>query len=286
MEDAGKANLPARQIGANDLIAISVYDAPELTRTIRVDSDGSVSLPLLKEPIKAEGLLPRDLESAIAGALREGELLVDPVVKVTIVEYHSHPINVAGAVRRPITFQAETPVTLLEALARAEGLTEQAGAEILVSRPDRALIMRIPVKGLIDAANPELNIKLEGGEEIRVPEAGRIYVLGNVKRPGAFTLRDGSQPTVLKVIALAEGITPYSHKQAYIYRQADGAQKTEIAVEMAKILKRQAPDVPLQANDILYIPDNTGRRATISTLEKVALLSGSIGAAAVYAGAR
>jgi polysaccharide export outer membrane protein len=286
MEDAGKSNLPARKIGANDLIAISVYDAPELTRTIRVDSDGSISLPLLKRSIGAEGLLPRELETVIADALREGQLLVEPVVKVTVVEYNSHPISVAGAVRKPLTFQAETSVTLLEALARAEGLTEVAGTEILVTRPEQALILRIPVKGLIDTADPALNVKLEGGEEIRVPEAGRIYVLGNVKRPGAFTLRDGSQPSVLKLIALAEGITPYALKQAYIYRQSDGAQKTEIPIEMTKILKREAPDVPLQANDILYIPDNTGRRATLTALEKVALLSGAIGAAAVYAGAR
>ena len=209
MEDAGKANLPAQKIGANDLIAVSVYDAPELTRTIRVDSDGSISLPLLKSPIAADGLLPRDLEAAIAEALRSAEILVDPVVKVTIVEYHSHPISVAGAVRRPITFQAETPVTLLEAIARAEGLTETAGSEILVTRPRQQLIERIPVKGLIDAADPALNLKLEGGEEVRVPEARKIYVVGNVKKPGAFPVRDSADSSVLKMLALAEGVAPY-----------------------------------------------------------------------------
>lgn len=281
MDDAGKANLPAQKIGANDLIAISVYDAPELTRTIRVDSDGTISLPLLKHPITAEGLLPRELEDSIAEALRSGELLVDPVVKVTIVEYHSHPISVAGAVKRPITFQAETPVTLLEALARAEGLTEVAGTEILVSRAGQPFVTRIPVKGLIDAADPALNLKLAGGEEVRVPEAGRIYVLGNVKRPGAFTLRDGSPPTVLKLIALAEGVAQYANKRAYIYRQADGAEKTEIPIEVQKILKRQAPDVPLQANDILYIPDNTGRRVAFSALEKMVLFGSTVGGTAL-----
>ena len=281
MEDAGKANLPAQKIGANDLIAISVYDAPELTRTIRVDSDGSIRLPLLKQEIAAEGLLPRELEESIATALRDGQLLVDPVVKVTIVEYHSHPISVAGAVKRPVIFQAETPVTLLEAIARAEGLTEFAGTEILVSRKDQPFVTRIPVKGLIDAADPALNLKLAGGEEVRVPEAGRIYVLGNVKRPGAFTMRDGAPPTVLKLIALAEGIAQYANKRAYIYRQADGTEKTEIPIEMQKILKRQAPDVPLQANDILYIPDNTGRRVAFSALEKMVLFGSTVGGTAL-----
>jgi polysaccharide export outer membrane protein len=87
MDDAGRANLPQQSIGPNDLIAVSVYDAPELTRTIRVESDGAIHLPLLKSSIAAAGLLPRKLESAIADALKSEEIMVDPVVKVTIVEY-------------------------------------------------------------------------------------------------------------------------------------------------------------------------------------------------------
>ena len=272
MDDVGRANLPQQSIGANDLLAVSVYDAPELTRTVRVESDGVIHLPLLKNAI----------EAAIAAALKEEEILVSPVVKVTIVEYYSRPISVAGAVRKPITFQATGNVTLLEAISRAEGLSADAGQEILVSRPDQ-IIRRIPVRALIDAADPDVNLKLAGGEEIRVPEASKIYVVGNVKRPGAFPLRDSSETSVLKLLALAEGLTAYSAKLAYIYRRdPDGASKKEIEIELEKIMKRKSPDVPLEADDILYIPDNTGRRATASAIEKIAILSGSIGAAAIY----
>jgi polysaccharide export outer membrane protein len=91
---AQQANLPQQAIGANDLIAVSVYNAPELTRSIRVDSEGSIHLPLLKNEIHADGLLPRQLEAAIAAALKGEEILVDPVVNVTIVEYYSRPISV------------------------------------------------------------------------------------------------------------------------------------------------------------------------------------------------
>ncbi|MEI9814164.1 MAG: polysaccharide biosynthesis/export family protein [Acidobacteriota bacterium] len=107
MDDAGKANLPAQKLGVDDLVAVSVYDAPELTRTVRVEPDGMVHLPLLDDGIVAAGLMPRQLESAIASALKSGEILVSPVVKVTVVEYHSRPIAVMGAVRKPLTFQAE-----------------------------------------------------------------------------------------------------------------------------------------------------------------------------------
>jgi polysaccharide export outer membrane protein len=285
MDDAGKANLPQQPIGANDLIAISVYDAPELTRTIRVDSDGGIRLPLLKNPVQAEGLLPMNLESSIGDALKAEEILVDPIVKVTIVEYYSRPISIAGAVRKPVTFQAVGKVTLLEALARAEGLAPEAGLEILVSRPDQ-LVRRIPVKALIDEADAETNIRLFGGEEIRVPEAGKIYVVGNVKKPGAFPVRDSADTSVLKMLALAEGLAPYASRQAYIYRREPGAAKQEIAIELEKIMKRKSADVPLEANDILYIPDNTGKRATMTALEKFILTGSALGAALVYAGVR
>src|SRR5919198_5161826 len=104
--EAGVASLPAQRIGPNDLVAVSVYDSPELTRTVRVGPDGMIRLPMLKRRIQADGLLPGALEAAIAEALRAEELIVDPVVTVTIAEYRSRPVSVAGAVRHPITFQA------------------------------------------------------------------------------------------------------------------------------------------------------------------------------------
>jgi polysaccharide export outer membrane protein len=272
------ANLPALKIGPNDLIAVSVYDSPELTRTVRVGSDGWIRLPMLKQRIKAERLLPLELESAIADALREEALLVDPVVTVTIAEYNSRPINVAGAVKSPLTFQAAGPVTLLEALTRAGGLSPEAGSEILVSRVQpaddgapTALVQRIPVKALIDAADPDMNLKLTGGEEIRVPQAGKVYIVGTVKRPGAFPVQSSAETTVLQMLALAEGLAPYASSRAFIYRREEASgSKHEIPIELNKILARKAPDVPLQSEDILYIPDNSGRRLTMNAIDRIA----------------
>ncbi len=271
-----EANLPALKIGANDLVAVSVYGAPELSRSVRVSGEGQIRLPMLERRIGAEGLQPSELEAAIAEALSAERILVNPVVTVTIVEYHSRPISVAGAVRRPVTFQAVGPITLLDALTRAEGLGPTAGAEILVTRrqpgPDGspiALVQRIPVRGLIDAAEPELNLRLGGGEEIRVPEAGRIFVVGNVKKPGAYPVLDASDTTVMKMLAHSEGLLPHTDQTAYIYRQeAAGGPKHQIPIPLRRILDRKAADVPLEANDILYVPDNRRSRAGLSMLEK------------------
>jgi polysaccharide biosynthesis/export protein len=279
------ANLPAQAVGPNDLIAVSVYDAPELSRTIRIGTDGLIRLPMLKRQIKAEGLFPADLETAIAQALREEQILVDPFVTVTIAEYHSRPISVSGAVKMPLVFQAEGPISLLEALARAQGLSENAGPEVLVSRsqpgPDGATVMltrRVTVRNLINDADPAVNIKLTGGEEIRVPEVSKIYVVGNVKKPGAYPVQDGSETTILQMLALTEGLEQFANRNAFIYRREASGSKNEIPVQLDKILARKSPDVPLIANDILYIPDNRGKRIGVRAIE--ALIAAASGAGA------
>jgi polysaccharide export outer membrane protein len=265
-------NLPAQPIGANDLIAISVYGAPELTRTIRVSADGLIRLPMVTQKITARGLMPAELETKITAALAQEEILVDPSVTVTIAEYHSRPISVAGAVKHPVTFQAIGKTTLLEALTRAEGLNSDAGSEILISTPARngqqPLIERIRVNGLIDSADPALNVTLEGGEEVRVPQVGRVFVVGNVKKPGAFRMEDGFGMTVLKALAMAEGLAPYATKLAYVYRREISAPPEEVLIDLRKILDRKSPDVTLSANDIFYVPDNRKGRIAMNVLDK------------------
>jgi polysaccharide export outer membrane protein len=269
-------NLPAQKIGPNDLLSISVYGAPELTRTVRVSAEGFLRLPMLKQKIEAKGLLPSDLEERIAVALDVEKILVDPVVTVNIAEYHSRPISVAGAVKLPLTFQALGQTTLLEVLTRAQGLSTEAGTEVLVTRPPlipggMPRVERISIKGLIDLADPALNVTLEGGEEVRVPQIGRIFVVGNVKHPGAFKIEDGFGLTLLKALAMAEGLMPYANKQAFIYRHGDTASpgsQEEVAIDLRKILDRKLPDVPLSANDILYIPDNRTARLTMTTIDR------------------
>jgi polysaccharide export outer membrane protein len=287
--EVGGANLPSQPVGPNDLVAVSVYDAPELSRTIRIAADGYFALPMLKQRIKADGLYPADLEAAISAALSEEEILVNPVVTVTIAELHSHPISVSGSVKVPLVFQAEAPTTLLEAIARAQGLTPDAGREILVSRsqpePDGKSIMltrRIPVRALFDDGDPALNLILTGGEEIRVPAIGKVYVMGNVKKSGAFPVQDGTDTTVMQMLALAEGLAPYANKTAFIYRREGAGAKNEIVVPLDKIMKRQAPDVTLTADDILYIPDNSGRRLALAVLEKVLVFGTGATGALIY----
>ena len=285
------ANLPPQPAGDGDLIAVTVYGAPELTRTVRVSSQGSIRLPMLADAIEVRGLMPDQMEVRIAQALTAGQILVDPVVTVTLAEVSSRPVRVAGAVRKPLTFQAETRTTLLDALGRAEGLAPEAGREILVTRPAQpgqaALTSRVLVKDLIGNADPAANLELTGGEEVRVPEAGRVFVVGNVMRPGGFPMADAGGTSVLQAVALAEGLSRFSAKLAYIYRPSDGGTRQEIEVELNRIMERKHPDVALAPGDILYVPDNRRSRLTASVIDKlVSFGAGTASGLLVYSASR
>jgi protein involved in polysaccharide export with SLBB domain len=183
-------DLPFQPLGLNDLISVTVYGSPEFTRTVRVSAGGTIRLPLVEHPIRAAGMLPSDLEVDIAGALRKGELMVDPIVSVTVAEYISQ-VTLVGALKNPGTIQAIGELRLLDAIARAGGLPEDAGAEILVrtrESGDTTKEKRILVKSLMDRQDDESNLKLHGGEEIRVPRAPRILIMGKVRKPGALVL--------------------------------------------------------------------------------------------------
>jgi polysaccharide export outer membrane protein len=100
--------------------------------------------------------------------------------------------------------------------------------------------------------------------------------------PGAFTVED-SGTSILKVLALSQGLAPYATSEAFIYRREGGTgSKNEIPVDLKKIMERKSPDVPLLANDIFYIPDNHKRRATVSVLEKIGIVAGVVLTAVIY----
>jgi polysaccharide biosynthesis/export protein len=282
---AGVANLPAHKIEPNDLIGLAVYDAPELTRTVRVGSDGTIDLPLLREHLQAEGTLPSELEIRIADALKAERVMIRPLVTVTIIEYHGRNVSVMGAVHKPLSFEVTGAVRVMDALAKAEGLTNDAGPDLLLVRTSETAVIRLNVNDLIAGKTPEFNILLQGGEELRIPEARKIYVVGNVRKPGAIAVRDNSQSTVLKLLAVVEGVAPYAASQAYILRNGpDTGQRREIPIELKKILERKMPDVSLEPDDILYIPDNTRKRNALETAKTLSGLGSSALNALIFAG--
>jgi polysaccharide export outer membrane protein len=155
------------------------------------------------------------------------------------------------------------------------------------SGANTGLVRRVAVRSLVNGADAAVNPILTGGEEIRVPEAGHIYVFGNVRKPGTLPVEDSRDATVFKAIALSEGLAQYAAKQAYILRREAGSvSRNEIPVDLRRIVDHKAPDVTLIANDILYVPDNTVRRNTISTLKIIGALAAIAISATIYVALR
>jgi polysaccharide export outer membrane protein len=290
-QDSQAANLPLYAVGPNDLLNIAVYDSPELSGSIRVDTDGMIKLPMLQENLKVDGMLPSEIETALTQTLQREQLVVHPVVRVTVAEYQSRTIVVSGAVHKPTTFQAAGDVTLLDAITKADGLSDVAGDEILVetrkTKDSPGLMKRISVQALMDTAQNPDNFLLHGGEQIRVPEQGKIAVIGNVRHPGLFTVRQSQDGSVLRLIARSEGLSPNASAEAYIFHDASRSNEdTDGRINIHNILSQKSPDVQLHQGDILYVPDNTGRRVTLEILKSLMSAGSMASSALIYSSAR
>jgi polysaccharide export outer membrane protein len=247
-----------------------------------VSPDGQVSLPLLKNGIRVTGMVPAEMGKAITDALVREQVLIEPIVTVAVLEYRSRQVSVVGAVKSPLIVQAVGNLRVLDAIAKAQGLTPEAGPEIIISgyRGAGATdgIVRISVKELMSGKDESINLLLHGGEQIRVPEAPKLYVVGNVKIPGSYPLNELEGTTVLKALAVTQGTLPYTSKRAYVYRTINNThEREEIAIPLRDILHRKAPDVALQANDVLYIPENSTAHLSASVLDRIGGFGSTVG---------
>ncbi len=130
-------------IGNGDLLNISVFDVPELTRELRVSQMGTVGIPLVPIRLRVAGLTELQAEQKIAEVLEANGLVSHPEVSVMVKEHKSRPITVVGAVQHPMVYDAERSVTLLEVLAQAGGVSNDAGDTIIVARPHSATFIEV-----------------------------------------------------------------------------------------------------------------------------------------------
>jgi len=236
----------------------------------------------LKNSIAVTGLVPAQIGKAVTESLVREQVLTDPIVSVAVLEYRSRRVSVVGAVKAPVIVQAVGDFKLLDAITRAQGLAPEAGPEIIVSsyknENGTSEVVHISVKDLMSGKDESKNLLLHGGEEIRVPEAPKLFVVGNVKNPGTYPMNELGGSTLLKALAATQGTLPFTSKTAYVYRAVDdGGPRKEIPIPMKDILNRKAPDVPLMANDVLYIPENSKTHLSASVLDRIAGFGSTVG---------
>jgi len=275
-------------LGAGDLLHIDVFDVPELSRDARVTDSGVISFPLVPDPIPAAGLTTFQLEQKIEQVLSADGLVSHPQVSVFVKDQASQPVTIVGAVSHPTVMQIVRPTSLLEALASAGGVADDAGSMIIITRavptqqhvqtvstkdvntedpqPDaEAKTIKIPLYDLLSSGNDDYNIQVRGGDIVSVPRAGVVYVLGfGVAQQGEYVLQArGDQITALKAVALAHGLTSFAKADNSVILRTDPStgKRIEIHVHLKKIQDHKADDVPLLSNDILYVPDSKGKKA-------------------------
>ncbi|HEX3685191.1 MAG TPA: polysaccharide biosynthesis/export family protein [Bryobacteraceae bacterium] len=272
------------KISPDDVLDISVVDVPEYSHTYRVAPDGTIRLPLLNEPIMAAGRTPVALAGIVTDKLTSSQLLHDPHVMIEVKESRANAIAVTGAVKTPQNYQVFGRTTLLNVISQAGGLTDDASNTAVIKRgkiaeevfrtehasaieasPAEAASAPIPVnlKQLFAGAQSE-NLDLYPGDSVVVQRAGIIYVVGAVNKAGGFVLNgDRGSMTVLKAVALAEDLKPTAEgKKALLIRKnpsaPNGAQ--EFDVNLSKILSNKAPDSPMLADDVLFVPDSNAKK--------------------------
>lgn len=237
-------------IGATDVLGIKVFGEDALSNNYTVDSDGSITFPLLGR-VQVGGKTTREIEEHIITLLEAGYIR-KPQVSVEIATYRSRSIFVIGEVKSPGRYTINGPQTLLEVIAHAGSTTATASDTIIVQRykdgiaaavtapalPGDEQAVEVFRVSLTDLREGRLtaNILLQDSDTIIVPPAERFYVTGFVRQPGSFVLRPGM--TVRQAIAEAGGISERgSTRGIKIIRKEKDGKEIELDADMADLIK-------------------------------------------------
>jgi polysaccharide export outer membrane protein len=270
-------------LGSEDQVKIWALGIEEISdKPARIDPGGDLDLPLIGK-IHAAGLTVEQLKAELVR--RFSKEVLKPQVSVEIVDFGSQPVAVMGAVNRPGVHQLRGRKTLMEVVSMAEGLRQDAGPRITISRdiqrgavPLRTAkadpsgkfsVADVEVKTLLAGTNPADNILVLPHDVITVPVAEAVFVLGEVRKPGEVALKDNSSISVLQALAGAEGfgLTPAPQDAKIVRQVAGSAERQEIPVDLKRVLAGTAEDIAMRPNDILVVPPSGPKKAAARALE-------------------
>lgn len=269
-------------LAPDDQVAIRGLGVQELDgRAAKVDLLGDIDVPLVGH-VKAAGLTVQALEAELERQLKR--YVVEPKVSVTVIEYHRDLISIFGAVNRPGVYQISGERTLIQVLSDAQGLATTAGNSIHITRdkswgpiplPDCALdstgrfyTATVNTKQLMEMRLPDAKIAIKPNDVISVPVAQMVYVVGAVHKSGGFILNEGKTISVLEALSMAEGLDRESSpNNAKVIRRSQNSNRAEIPTDLNKILSGRSPDIPLQPNDILFVPKSAAKSAGLRAVE-------------------
>jgi polysaccharide export outer membrane protein len=251
-------------IGPRDVLAVTVWGQNDLSRDYTVDPDGFIPFPLVGR-VKAVGSNPKELAAQLTELLGK-DYLVNPQVIVSVKEYLSQKVQVLGAAEKPGVYYLNGPTTLLEILSKAGGLASTAGKQVILLRnhggaadgkASASPVLRLSLEK-IQAGDVAENTRLQNQDTIIVSKAlsHSYFVLGEVKKPGGYTLE--KETNILEGITIAGGFTDKaSPSRIRVLRSTPEGQKV-IEIDMNDILRRgrEAKGIMLQESDVVVVPES------------------------------
>lgn len=283
IEPAGPDGSPDYILGPGDQLRIHAVHVEELQDgTITIGLDGMISLPLVGR-IKVGGLTAAQAETELN--VRYKDYLVRPDISVSVVEYQSQPVSVLGAVKNPGIQQVRGSRSVIEMVSLAGGLTDNAGSRLKITRrldsgtlplpgatkdsSGKYMTAEISVRSLMEARRPEENILVKANDVITIPPSGNVYVIGHVLKAGPLMFDQQDRMTVLQAVSAAGGMDNLAQpKSARIMRRVPGRQeRVEIAVNLKGVMEGKAPDMPMEVEDILFVPNNTSKAVALKALD-------------------
>lgn len=242
LSTAAKSGAHDYTIGNGDLIEIAVFDVPELSRDVRVSQSGTISLPLVPTRLHIAGLSESQSEQLIEDVLQANGLVSHPEVSVSVKEHRSRPITIVGAVQHPMVYEADNNVTLLEALAEAGGVANDAGDTVIVTRPHTPNFVMIPYPEPISSTAPgAASSDTQAGQTAPAPEDK--WTPPDPTAPVFPTPADTTQPPV--PTAEPKGQSP-----------TNGPPGNVITINLNDLLETgdMSNNIPLQAGDVVTVP--------------------------------
>jgi polysaccharide export outer membrane protein len=217
------------------LLQIGVFEAKELDAKVRVSSRGYITLPLIGS-VLVKGLSAREAEQKIEELYRE-RYIKNPHVGIFIEEHFSRRVTLMGQFKNPGTYDYISKQRLLDVMALGGGLSDKAGLLVQIRKssgsPDRHGVFFVDLDQLIKEGKSELNIKINAGDVLFVPEAGVFFVDGAVRKPGSYYIKH--QTTVQEAFVEAGGLAPYANKnQAVLVRYAENDERQMIKLDLSQ----------------------------------------------------
>lgn len=232
-------------IGSGDLLDISVFDVPELSKEVRVSQTGTINIPLIPVRLRVAGLSETQAEEKIAELLEANGLVSHPEVGVAVKEHRSQPITVVGAVQHPMVYQADRDVTLLEVLAEAGGIANDAGDTVIVTR-HRAF-------SLVEVAGPQT------GPAVAAPGSGEPPPLDPPATPEPAQKKADTSPNA-PAFPSAEDLAHANPSATPAANEAtpgsSGSDSTSITINLNDLLETgdTRNNILLHAGDVVTVP--------------------------------